>query len=84
MTEFEKYATMHRGISSTTYAKYTSAINNSLTPTVKEFKKRDSYYSPICNIDLIGSFTTFENRYIFPACYYMVPSVNNLPRINKK
>ncbi len=36
MTEFEKYATKHRGISSTTYAKYTSAINNSLTPYIVE------------------------------------------------
>ena len=36
MTEFEKYATRHRGISSTTYAKYTSAINNSLTPYIVE------------------------------------------------
>ena len=31
MTEFEKYATRHRGISSTTYAKYTSAINHIVT-----------------------------------------------------
>ncbi len=31
MTEFEKYATQHRGISSTTYAKYTSAINHIVT-----------------------------------------------------
>lgn len=36
MTEFEKYATKHCGISSTTYAKYTSAINNSLTPYITE------------------------------------------------
>ena len=36
MTEFEKYATKHRGISSTTYAKYTSAINDSLTPYIVE------------------------------------------------
>ena len=36
MTEFEKYATRHRGISSTTIAKYTSAINNSLTPYIVE------------------------------------------------
>ena len=36
MTEFEKYATMHRGISSTTMARYTSAINNSLTPYIVE------------------------------------------------
>ena len=36
MTEFEKYATKHCGISSTTYAKYTSAINNSLTPYIVE------------------------------------------------
>ena len=47
MTEFEKYATRHRGISSTTYAKYTSAFNksfqnskckiqNSLTPYIVE------------------------------------------------
>lgn len=36
MTEFEKYATRHMGISSTTYAKYTSAINNSLTPYIVE------------------------------------------------
>ncbi len=36
MTEFEKYATMHRGISSTSLAKYTSAINNSLTPYIVE------------------------------------------------
>ncbi|MBR1516732.1 MAG: ATP-dependent Clp endopeptidase proteolytic subunit ClpP [Bacteroidales bacterium] len=36
MTEFEKYATLHRGISSTTIAKYTSAINNSLTPYIIE------------------------------------------------
>lgn len=36
MNEFEKYATKHRGISSTTYAKYTSAINNSLTPYIVE------------------------------------------------
>ena len=43
MTEFEKYATRHCGISSTTYAKYTSAINknamagmvsDSLTPYI--------------------------------------------------
>ena len=31
MTDFEKYATRHRGISSTTYAKYTSAINHIVT-----------------------------------------------------
>ena len=36
MNEFEKYAIKHRGISSTTYAKYTSAINNSLTPYIVE------------------------------------------------
>ena len=47
MTEFEKYATRHRGISSTTMAKYTSALNknfqnsnfkiqNSLTPYIVE------------------------------------------------
>ena len=60
------------------------SVKVAIIPTVKEVKERDSYYSPTCNIDLIGSFTTFENRYIFPACYYMVPSVNNLPRINKK
>ncbi len=36
MTEFEKFATKHCGISSTTYAKYTSAINNSLTPYIIE------------------------------------------------
>lgn len=36
MTEFEKYATKHCGISSTTYAKYTSAINASLTPYIVE------------------------------------------------
>lgn len=47
MTEFEKYATRHRGISSTTFAKYTSAMNrtiqnsglriqNSLTPYIVE------------------------------------------------
>ena len=36
MTEFEKYATRHRGISSITMAKYTSAINNSLTPYIVE------------------------------------------------
>lgn len=36
MNEFEKYATRHCGISSTTYAKYTSAINNSLTPYITE------------------------------------------------
>ena len=36
MTEFEKYATKHRGISSTTMAKYTSAINASLTPYIVE------------------------------------------------
>jgi ATP-dependent Clp protease protease subunit len=36
MNEFEKYATRHCGISSTTYAKYTSAINNSLTPYIVE------------------------------------------------
>ncbi len=36
MTEFEKYAIKHRGISSTTFAKYTSAINNSLTPYIVE------------------------------------------------
>ena len=36
MTEFEKFATRHCGISSTTYAKYTSAINNSLTPYITE------------------------------------------------
>ena len=36
MNEFEKYATKHCGISSTTYAKYTSAINNSLTPYIVE------------------------------------------------
>ncbi|MBR1644541.1 MAG: ATP-dependent Clp endopeptidase proteolytic subunit ClpP [Bacteroidales bacterium] len=36
MTEFEKFATRHCGISSTTYSKYTSAINNSLTPYIVE------------------------------------------------
>lgn len=36
MNEFEKFATKHCGISSTTYAKYTSAINNSLTPYIVE------------------------------------------------
>ena len=36
MTEFEKYATRHRGISSTTFAKYTSAVNASLTPYIVE------------------------------------------------
>ncbi|MCQ2273601.1 MAG: ATP-dependent Clp endopeptidase proteolytic subunit ClpP [Bacteroidales bacterium] len=36
MNEFEKYATKHCGISSTTYAKYTAAINNSLTPYIIE------------------------------------------------
>lgn len=36
MTEFEKYATKHRGISSTTYAKYVSAVNASLTPYIVE------------------------------------------------
>ena len=36
MNEFEKYATKHCGISSTTYAKYTSAINNSMTPYIVE------------------------------------------------
>ena len=36
INEFEKYATRHCGISSTTYAKYTSAINNSLTPYIME------------------------------------------------
>ena len=36
MTEFEKFAVKHRGISSTTYAKYTSSINNSLTPYIME------------------------------------------------
>lgn len=36
MTEFQKYATQHCGISSTTYAKYTAAINNSLTPYIIE------------------------------------------------
>ena len=36
MNEFEKYATKHCGISSTTFAKYTSAINNSLTPYIVE------------------------------------------------
>src|SRR5574344_278513 len=36
MNEFEKFATKHCGISSTTYAKYTSAINNSLTPYIIE------------------------------------------------
>ena len=36
MTEFEKFATKHRGISSTTLARYTSAINDSLTPYIIE------------------------------------------------
>lgn len=36
MTEFEKFATRHMGISSTTFSKYTSAINNSLTPYIVE------------------------------------------------
>ncbi len=36
MNEFEKYATRHRGISSTSLAQYTSAINNSLTPYIVE------------------------------------------------
>ncbi|MBR1792469.1 MAG: ATP-dependent Clp endopeptidase proteolytic subunit ClpP [Bacteroidales bacterium] len=36
MTEFEKFATKHRGISSTTLAKYTSVINDSLTPYIIE------------------------------------------------
>lgn len=60
------------------------SVKVAIIPTVKEFKDGYNYYSPICNIDLIGSFTTFENRSIIPACPYMVPSVNNLPRINKK
>lgn len=36
MNEFEKFATRHMGISSTTFSKYTSAINNSLTPYIVE------------------------------------------------
>lgn len=34
--EFRKYATMHKGISSTTYDSYTSAIKNSMTPYIIE------------------------------------------------
>ncbi len=34
--EFRKYATMHRGINSTTYDSYTSAIKNSMTPYIIE------------------------------------------------
>ena len=40
MTEFEKYATRHRGISSTTYAKYTSALNKSIQNS--EFRVQNS------------------------------------------
>ncbi|MBQ0015610.1 MAG: ATP-dependent Clp endopeptidase proteolytic subunit ClpP [Bacteroidales bacterium] len=36
MTEFEKFATRHRGISSTVLDKYTSQINSSLTPYIIE------------------------------------------------
>lgn len=36
MTEFEKYATKHCGIGSTTYGKYSSAITSSLTPYIIE------------------------------------------------
>lgn len=34
--EFRKYATMHKGINSTTYDSYTSAIKNSMTPYIIE------------------------------------------------
>jgi ATP-dependent Clp protease protease subunit len=34
--EFYKYATKHRGISSTTMQKYTSAVNNYISPTIIE------------------------------------------------
>jgi ATP-dependent Clp protease protease subunit len=34
--EFYKYATKHRGISSTTMHKYTSAVNNYISPTIIE------------------------------------------------
>ena len=36
MTEFEKYATRHRGIASTAYGKYTAAVTSSLTPYIIE------------------------------------------------
>ncbi|MEA3443245.1 MAG: ATP-dependent Clp endopeptidase proteolytic subunit ClpP [Bacteroidota bacterium] len=34
--EFKKFATMHVGLSSTTYDKYTSYFNNSITPNIIE------------------------------------------------
>ena len=34
--EFKKYATQHRGISATTYEKYTSLYNNYISPTIIE------------------------------------------------
>ena len=36
MTEFEKFATRHRGINSIALGQYTSAINDSLTPYIVE------------------------------------------------
>lgn len=36
MTEFEKYATKHRGINSNTFASYVSAVNDSMTPYIIE------------------------------------------------
>ncbi|MBQ9473585.1 MAG: ATP-dependent Clp endopeptidase proteolytic subunit ClpP [Bacteroidales bacterium] len=36
MTEFEKYATKHRGINSNTLADYTSMVNASMTPYIIE------------------------------------------------
>ena len=43
MTEFEKFATRHCGISSTTYAKYTSAINKSIQNS--QFNNRQSQFT---------------------------------------
>ncbi|MBP5758019.1 MAG: ATP-dependent Clp protease proteolytic subunit, partial [Bacteroidales bacterium] len=36
MDEFRKYAIKHRGISSTTFDKYTSVVTNYLNPTIIE------------------------------------------------
>ena len=61
MTEFEKYATRHRGISSTTMAKYTSAINNSLTPYIVEERQLN-----VAQMDVFSRL--MMDRIIFLGC----------------
>ena len=69
MTEFEKYATKHCGISSTTYAKYTSAINNSLTPYIVEERQLNvaqmDVFSRLMMDRIIFLGTAIDDRIIF-------------------